>query len=465
MATISNERATARPDARVEAAFWREERQAVGFACLVRIVAVIAVAGWVWIEAGLYLGIYYMAMVSLFAVSGALLLWLVQRDRYVPWMKYAFAAVDAILLAYILLAPNPLDPSPVPAPVALRFGNFKYAFLLLLFSAYAFSPGLVIWTGGWLAAAGTAVVLWIATRPGAITWGDVDPQNLSLDEFMNIYLHPEFVVLDVFYRDVVIVLVASGMLAAAVWRLRQLVRRQATSAMERANLARYFSPNIIEDLSHGRLALRSEREQPVGVLFVDIAGFTHLCETLSPAEVMDLLRHFHGRMEHAVFANGGTLDKYIGDAVMATFGTPDTGPDDASNTVRCALAMIRAIGHWNTERAIQGLAPVRVGIGAHYGMCMVGDVGGETRLEFTVIGDTVNVASRLEELSRPMDADVLISQDLADAVAREGNASLLADFKSQPPHDIRGREQPLGLLTWSAPAETLPGQPPKRTTP
>jgi len=461
---MTESRPLRRHDPRIEAAFWREERSAVRFACLVRVLAVIPVAAWVWIEAGAFQGLYYAGMVSLFAVTGALLLWLVHRDHYAPWMKYAFAAIDAMLLAYILLAPNPLDPSPVPAPVALRFGNFKYAFLLLLFSAYAFSPALVIWTGGWLAAVGSLVVLWIATRPGAITWGDLNPAGLTLDEFMNIYLHPEFVVLDVFYRDVVVVLVASGMLAAAVWRGRELVRRQATAAMERANLARYFSPNIIEDLSQGRLELRTEREQPVGVLFVDLAGFTHLCETLSPPQVMDLLRGFHSRMEHAIFANGGTLDKYIGDAVMATFGTPDTGPNDATNTVRCALAMVRSIGHWNTERAIQGRPPVQVGVGAEYGNCMVGDVGGETRLEFTVIGDTVNVASRLEELSRPIDADVVISENLAAAVRREGNGDLLRNFKTLAPQDIRGRANPVTLLTWSAPDSTPPQAPPGLTT-
>jgi adenylate cyclase len=177
------------------------------------------------------------------------------------------------------------------------------------------------------------------------------------------------------------------------------------------------------------------------VLFADLAGFTHMCETLSPPQVMDLLRRFRGRMEHAVFANGGTLDKYIGDAVMATFGTPHPGRRDASNTVRCAIAMVEALEHWNEERAAQGQPRLRLGVGADYGPCMVGDIGGEARLEFTVIGDTVNVASRLEELSRTLASDVVISDTLAEAVRAEGQGALIDTFVASAPLHVRLRDR------------------------
>jgi len=445
-----NDHGSNRQEVRVEAAFRREEEVAMRFAGGVRVLAVIPVALWIWLENPLLEGFYYVGLTSLFAITGLLVMWLVKAGHYQPWMKFALSAADAALLAYILLVPNPLDADPIPPSVQLRFGNFAYAYLLLLFAAFTFSPWLVIWTGACLATAGSIVAYYVATRPGAITWASAGLNNPTLDEFMQIYLHPEFVVLDVFLRDVIVVLVASGMLAAAMWRGRELVRRQARVALERANLARYFSPNVVDALSHRDEAVGDDRQQDVGVLFVDIAGFTHMCETASPTQVMQILRGFHERMETAVFDHHGTLDKYIGDAVMATFGTPTAGPRDATNTVLCALDMIKAIRDWNIERRLRGETEIGVAVGADYGACVVGDVGGATRLEFTVIGDTVNVASRLEELSRNLQADVVISDHMAKAIEAEGHGSVLDGFERSDPIVVRGRRQPIVLWSWRA---------------
>jgi adenylate cyclase len=439
----------ARQQRSVDAAFWEEERTTTIFACKVRIAAALPVAAWVWGQNGLYEGLYYLVLISLFAVSGVALIWLVRHGDYAAWMKYAIAAIDAILLAYILLAPNPLDATPLPAPMMLRFGNFVYAFLLLLFTVFSFSPWLVLWTGAWLAASGSAVAFWVATRPGAVTWGKVGLKNPSIDEFMRIYLQPEFVALDSFYRDVVVIMVAAGILAAAVWRSRRLIQRQVMLARERASLARYFSPNVVDELSHGGSSIGEGREQNVGVLFADISGFTHMCEELSTRESLKMLRDFHRYAERAIFSNGGTIDKFIGDAVMATFGTPHPGDRDASNTLQCARDLVRLLHEWNAERSRRGEPEVGVAIGAHYGLCMVGDIGGESRLEFTVIGDTVNLASRLEEMCHQLKADVVISDDLYDAARDEGSSDALDGFIESAPLVVRGRERPVIMWSWT----------------
>jgi PAS domain S-box-containing protein len=214
---------------------------------------------------------------------------------------------------------------------------------------------------------------------------------------------------------------------------------------KRANLARYFSPNIVDDLMQSGGRLDFARTQIVTVLFVDIIGFTRVSASLSGVRTMALLREYLAIFEDAVFANSGTLDKFLGDGLMATFGTPKTGPDDATNAVRCACLMGEKIVAWNGKRIAAGLQPLRIGIGLHHGEVVLGDIGGERRVEFAVIGDTVNVANRIEAMTRQLDIAILASQEVIDAVRREKHPELLADFEDFGLHALRGREGKIRL--------------------
>ena len=132
----------------------------------------------------------------------------------------------------------------------------------------------------------------------------------------------------------------------------------------------------------------------MAVLFVDIVGFTRFASERDPQAVIEILRGFHSRMEAEVFRHGGTLDKYLGDGLMATFGTPFPSDQDAINALRCARAMIDSLARWNAERRAAGEPEIAGSFGLHYGPVVLGDIGAN-RLEFAVIGNTVNVASRL----------------------------------------------------------------------
>lgn len=187
------------------------------------------------------------------------------------------------------------------------------------------------------------------------------------------------------------------------------------------------------------------------MLFVDIIGFTSLAEALAPATVLELLRSFHRRMCHIVFAYGGTLDKYIGDAVMATFGTPRPGASDATNALGCALAMLQEVERWNVRRGARGFPALRVGIGIHYGPVVAGNVGDERRMEFTGIGDVVNVANRLERLTRHYGVPLIVSDDLVAAVRAEGKARLLlTSFAEHGTLELRGRRTPVNIWLYAA---------------
>jgi adenylate cyclase len=177
-----------------------------------------------------------------------------------------------------------------------------------------------------------------------------------------------------------------------------------------------------------------------------------MAETIAPERVIALLRSFHRRMCRVVFAHHGTIDKYIGDAVMATFGTPQPGPTDATNALHCGHAMLREIERWNAKRARRRAPPVRIGIGIHYGQVVAGNIGDERRLEFTVIGDVVNVASRLERLTRERNAPIVVSGDLVEAVRRDSRAAddLLAGFAQDTRSAMRGRRNPVAIWIYGA---------------
>jgi PAS domain S-box-containing protein len=215
-----------------------------------------------------------------------------------------------------------------------------------------------------------------------------------------------------------------------------------TTERARANLARYFAPNMVDELAAADEPFGPPRSQKIAVMFADIVGFTRLCEEQPAEAIFDLLREFQRRMVRQVFATQGTLDKYTGDGMMATFGTPRPSPRDATNALRCARLMLADIAAWNRARRDAGDIAIRVAIGLHHGPALLGNIGDARRLEFAVVGDTVNVASRLQELARPLEAGLVVSEDLLAAVARErvAEAADIDGFVPQPPQMIRGRD-------------------------
>jgi len=144
-----------------------------------------------------------------------------------------------------------------------------------------------------------------------------------------------------------------------------------------------------------------------------------------------------------VFEAQGTLDKVMGDGLMATFGVPVSGSADAARALRCARGMLRAIEQWNAERQTIGLDPIRIGIGIHYGPVVAGNVGSEQRMAFEVIGDTVNTASRLQGLSKELGVRLAISAEAIAAATREmGDTapSITEGLKTHGDMNVRGRE-------------------------
>jgi class 3 adenylate cyclase len=230
--------------------------------------------------------------------------------------------------------------------------------------------------------------------------------------------------------------------------LKTLTAKERLKETERhrANLARFFSPRLVDHLMEIDTPLSVARCQPATVMFVDMVGFTAYCSQMAPEAVIATLRELLALLSAAVFAHNGTIDKFLGDGLMAVFGSPLPSPLDATNAARCALDIQQSIERWNERRALSGDAPIRVGVGIHYGEVVHGDVGSDRQLELTVLGDTVNIASRVEACCRTLDAAVLVTAAFIAALYAEGSKDLAERFADQGHHTLRGRAEPVHLF-------------------
>jgi adenylate cyclase len=230
-------------------------------------------------------------------------------------------------------------------------------------------------------------------------------------------------------NQLVLLAITTGLIAGAIWRARRHVERAVLAETERANLGRYFSPNVVERLASDMRGLEAGRAQDAAVMFVDVIGSTRRMEAITPEEVITVIRAFHRRMVPIVFRHNGSVDKFLGDGLMAVFGAPEKTPYEARDALLCAVEILDTIDQWRDRLIAVGRVATTVGVGIHFGPVIQGNVGIADRLEFTTLGDTVNVASRLESMTRQFDAGILLS--LEAVAAAERSSPLPADLKAR----------------------------------
>lgn len=224
------------------------------------------------------------------------------------------------------------------------------------------------------------------------------------------------------------------------------VRRMFAGLRQRDNLTR-FLPRQVADrvMERGPDALQPV-ERTVTVLFSDIRGFTSMSEGLSPREVLVMLDDYFGRMSQIVKGHDGVVGKFMGDGLLAYWGVPDLLADHAALAVRAARDMREAVRQLNQHREQNGQPPIKIGIGIHTGTVAAGMLGGTLQAEYTVIGDAVNVASRIEGLTKEYGVDLLISETTWAQLREPRQGEKLATAQ------IRGRKEPVVLYTIEPPA-------------
>lgn len=231
-------------------------------------------------------------------------------------------------------------------------------------------------------------------------------------------------------------LIAFSGVASVAMENSQLSDRIRHEALVLSNFQRYFSPDLAKQIAeHGEEVKLGGTKREVVIMFTDIRGFTSMSEKMNPDDVAQLLREYFTEMVEIIFRNGGTLDKFIGDAIMALWGAPLNTPDDADKALAAAIEMQQALAQLNEHWESGGKPPVNIGIGINFGEVFAGNVGSEQRLEYTVLGDAVNTASRL--CSKAAKGEIMISEPLYKRLKKAPKV------EAREPIPLKGKSKPV----------------------
>ena len=380
----------------------------------------------------------YALVVTVFAVVGLVHYALIGTRFDKSWVKYAVVTLDIAIISW-LMATQPLYASAadLPAVTSFRAPTFVFYFVVLGIAALSFSPGLVVWTGalgalGWLG----AFVHSANQVPGVLNWDDV-PKNPSAEQVLAVVLDPKFGGFNGRVQEAVSLVIVGFLIAVVMWRARNTLKRQLEAERDRATVSsifgRFVPPTIADAMIAGRGVL-APVERDATVLFADIAGFTAMAERVGAAGTVEIMNAYFDEMTQIVNAQNGIVTQFHGDAVVAIFNVPIEDPQHASHAVEAARAMLACVASrkFSEER-------IQIRIGINTGRLVAGNVGGGGRQSYTVYGDTVNVAARLESLCKEHGTPLLVSAATANAVHDLGLVNVGCI-------NVRGRTEPVSLF-------------------
>ncbi|MBC08068.1 adenylate/guanylate cyclase domain-containing protein [Thalassospira sp.] len=370
------------------------------------------------------------------------------------WMIYLLAVIDAALIVYVSVVPDPLNPL-LDHPAWLygfvvRDRGVVFSMIMMAIIIMTFSPRLILWFGFWLFVSWCGAIWWLMTRPGVIVSQHFgDEWNPSQQEIIDTYNLPEFVDISALAEQVIIVIVFTLACAVMVSRLRVLINQSAASERAHGNLARYFPTALADQLADRDEPVRVGERRECVILFADVIGFSRFAEKRDPQEVMRFLNQFHQIATSQIGAYGGIVEKYIGDAVMASFAAFDDLERPAANALCAAQAIITQVAEWQAKDPANGDAPLEIGVGLNFGPAVVGDIGQREAVTPAVIGATVNLAARLEKATRELGSDTVMSEQFANRLHKEAPIAapiLLARYSQTQTIQVKGFSEPVGVL-------------------
>ncbi|MBS0519748.1 MAG: adenylate/guanylate cyclase domain-containing protein [Proteobacteria bacterium] len=305
-----------------------------------------------------------------------------------PWMLYIAVIADVGLLMGLIYSFHYKYAQ--PAVFYLKVPTLLYVFLLIALRALRFEARFVIFTGLVSVAGWIVLVLYALSGRGG-------PPNQT-DDFVD-YMNGNAFLLHAEVDKIIAILLTTAVLAVAISRARHLLVRAVSEGAAARDLSRFFDPGVAARIRTAAMAVRAGEGElrDAAILTVDLRGFTRLATELSPDEVMKLLQEYQSRICPLIVGQGGSIDKFLGDGILASFGAVAASPAPAADALRAVDAIVETFDRWNAERAGSGLPRLSLGLAVASGQVVFGAVGDGERLEFTVIGDAVNFASKLEK--------------------------------------------------------------------
>jgi len=329
-----------------------------------------------------------------------------------------------------------------PASFYLKAPTLLYVFIFIALRALRFEARYVLLAGaaaagGWLLLAYYAVV--------------IDPKDDMITRDYVQYMTSNSVLLGAEFDKILSIILVTAILAVAITRARRLLVRSVAEGTAARELSRFFSPEIARRITGAEQQISAGRGETrdAAILTLDIRGFTALATRIPADDLMVLLAEYQARMVPVIQRHGGSIDKFLGDGILATFGAAAQSDTYAADAMRAVDALMAAVGDWNEERRAAGRPVLRIGAGIATGRVVFGAVGHEDRLEYTVIGDPVNLSAKVEKHTRTAGVRALATAEAAALAEAQG-------YQPPSPHAalrgarVEGVAEPLDLVVLAA---------------
>lgn len=348
-----------------------------------------------------------------FTLLRLLLAW---RDWLPDWLLYLSTVIDMALLVVTIWSFHLQYAQ--PATFYLKSPTQLYFFIFIALRALRFEARFVFAAGLAAASGWAALTLFVLSGKGG------DP-NVTRD--FVVYMTSNATLIGAEVDRIVAMLTVTAILALAIGRARRLLVRSVTEEHAASDLARFFDPGVASRITGADLRVRAGEGElrPAAILVTDIRGFTKLSAALPPDEVVAALQEYHAVLCPIIQAHGGAIDKFLGDGILASFGAVAPSSTHAADALRAVDALLSATTAWNARRRADGRLPLEIGMAVASGQVLFGVVGDAARLEYTVIGDAVNLATKLETHNKIEGSAALTDAatfDLARAQGYDGPA-------------------------------------------
>ncbi|MGH6916456.1 MAG: adenylate/guanylate cyclase domain-containing protein [Geminicoccaceae bacterium] len=365
-------------------------------------------------------------------------LWLAWRRRLPAWFLALSVIVDITVLMLTIWSFHLQYQQ--PAPIYLKATTLMYVFILIALRTLRFEPGLVLLAGttgavGWLVVVAYAV---LADGGAAITHS------------FAAYAMSYEVLLGAEVDKVLSILIVTAILALALLRARKLLIRATTEQLAASELARFFAPEVAGRIRAMEAAIEPGQAdaRDAAILMIDLRSFTLLSHRLEPHAVMELLSAYQSRMVAEIDRHGGSVDKFMGDGILASFGATRPSASYAADGLRAVGTLIDAARRWAIERQAAGLPAPAIGAALATGQVMFGAIGDRSRLEYTVIGDPVNLAAKLEKHTKAEGVAALCTAESYRLALRQGYAAGDARLEQRQARTVAGVDGPLDLVAF-----------------